>query len=140
MVAATQTVIRLLGLLLAGLLLAGCGGSGEQLTLPSALPVVTAGEAYRATLFVTGGHGPFQWDVSADELPPGLTLNPETGVIEGQAWRIGRYPLHVTVRDAAYGVGSAVVRMEVIAAVPCCPNLLAMPAKWPARRCQPTPR
>lgn len=116
MVAATQTVIRLLGLLLAGLLLAGCGGSGEQLTLPSALPVVTAGEAYRGTLFVTGGHGPFQWDVSADELPPGLTLNPETGVIEGQAWRIGRYPLHVTVRDAAYGVGSAVVRMEVIAA------------------------
>ncbi|MES2946963.1 MAG: Ig-like domain-containing protein [Pseudomonadota bacterium] len=104
-------------LLLAGMLLAGCSGSQEPTSLPSALPLVTAGQAYRAKLSTSDGQAPARWEVAAEDLPPGLTLNPQTGVIEGQTTHTGRYNIHVTARDATGGSAvSAVVRMEVIAA------------------------
>ncbi len=87
------------------------------MSLPSALPLVTAGEAYRAKLSTSEGQAPTRWEVAAEDLPPGLALNPQTGVIEGQTTRVGRYNLHVTARDATgAGAVSSVVRMEVIAA------------------------
>lgn len=110
-----RLVVRWFDLLLVSLVLVGCGGSGDSLTLPSALPLVTMGENYRAALTATAGQAPFEWQVDPDTLPPGLVLNPATGVIEGTASRIGRYAVQVTVWDSAYRQGSAVVNMEVIA-------------------------
>ncbi|MCF8154387.1 MAG: DNRLRE domain-containing protein [Rhodoferax sp.] len=115
MTAIVRSVARLLGLVLAGVGLVWCGDAGVSMTLPPALPLVTAGEPYRATLYADGAQLPLEWQVSDDELPPGLSLNRITGVIEGQASKVGRYELHVTVRDGAYRQSSAVVKMEVIA-------------------------
>jgi hypothetical protein len=48
------------------------------------LPDATVGEAYSTTLAATGGLTPYTWSVAGTiPLPPGLTLNAQTGVISG---------------------------------------------------------
>lgn len=58
---------------------------------PAALTITTAslpdaqiGKAYSATLTATGGTQPYTWSISAGSLPPGLSLDPATGVISGE--------------------------------------------------------
>jgi hypothetical protein len=41
------------------------------------------GTGYSQPLTATGGTGPYAWQVSGGRLPPGLTLNPATGQING---------------------------------------------------------
>jgi Putative Ig domain len=47
------------------------------------LPTATTGDAYTASLSATGGTGNGTWSVTSGSLPPGLNLNPSTGVISG---------------------------------------------------------
>lgn len=44
----------------------------------------TINSLYSQVLATTGGVGPFQWSLVGGELPIGLSVNPETGVIEGR--------------------------------------------------------
>lgn len=47
------------------------------------LPAANLGELYECSLDVDGGVAPYVWEVRAGELPYGLTLDPESGVISG---------------------------------------------------------
>ncbi|HUN37855.1 MAG TPA: putative Ig domain-containing protein [Trebonia sp.] len=58
------------------------------------------GVAYSNGLAVTGGTAPYTWSVSAGSLPPGLSLNPTTGVISGTPTAVGLYTFTVQVTDA----------------------------------------
>ncbi|CAO5254753.1 DUF7927 domain-containing protein [Frankia sp. AgKG'84/4] len=69
------------------------------LTFPPPPPAQT-GIAYSNTLVVTGGTAPFTWSVTAGTLPPGLTLNPSTGVLAGTPTTAGTYTFTVGVTDA----------------------------------------
>jgi hypothetical protein len=64
------------------------------------LPAATGGQPYSATLAATGGITPYTWSVSSGSLPPGLTLNPSTGVISGTPDVVGTYSFTVTVTDS----------------------------------------
>ena len=66
----------------------------------TSLPAATGGQPYSATLAATGGITPYAWSVSGGSLPPGLTLNPSTGVISGTPDVAGTYTFTVTVTDA----------------------------------------
>ena len=59
-----------------------------------------AGVAYSNGLAVTGGTGPYTWSVSSGSLPPGLSLNPTTGVISGTPTSVGLYTFTVQVTDS----------------------------------------
>ena len=59
---------------------------------------------YWATIAVTGGQDPV-WSVSVGALPPGLRLDPATGVLDGVPKRRGAFPFIVSVHDA---VGASV--------------------------------
>jgi hypothetical protein len=52
------------------------------ITTPEALPDAIAGRPYALALAAKGGTGAFRWSV-AGELPKGLTLQTETGVLSG---------------------------------------------------------
>jgi hypothetical protein len=61
--------------------------------------IAKAGEPYSSegAFSVTGGSGNYTW--SATNLPPGLTIDPVTGVISGTSLTAGTYVITVTATD-----------------------------------------
>jgi len=59
------------------------------------------GTAYSVTLEVDGGTEPYTWDVSAGDLPEGLELDSDTGVISGTPTTAGGYDFTVEVEDSS---------------------------------------
>jgi hypothetical protein len=92
-----------------GLALAGCGGGGgggEQKFPPPFLvpvPVINEGwigQPYSCALPVQGATPPLVFALTAGALPPGLTLDPPTGLISGTPTTEGRYPFEFSVTDS----------------------------------------
>ena len=79
-------------------------GNPPSIIGPATLPDWTIGNDYGsasrpATMTTTGGTAPYTW--SATGLPPGLTINPSTGVIGGTPSATGTFSsIVVTVTDA----------------------------------------
>jgi hypothetical protein len=69
-------------------------------TSPHSLPGGTLDQSYRQVLTATGGHGALTFAVTSGSLPPGLTLDPATGVLFGTPNAPGDYHSRITVRDA----------------------------------------
>jgi hypothetical protein len=74
--------------------------TGTLAVATTALPDATQTLPYSATLLASGGTPPYTWSVAGGALPPGLTLQPSTGVIEGAPGQTGTYPFTVQVVDA----------------------------------------
>ncbi|WP_305074385.1 fibronectin type III domain-containing protein [Micromonospora okii] len=64
------------------------------------LPLGEVGAAYSDQFIVEGGTAPFSWSLAAGSLPPGLTLDPATGLLSGRPTAGGAYPMTVRVTDA----------------------------------------
>ncbi|MBI4465831.1 MAG: putative Ig domain-containing protein, partial [Acidobacteria bacterium] len=58
------------------------------------------GAFYSAPLLAVGGRQPYFWTLEEGRLPPGLFLDPTTGVISGTPQREGEYRFTVLVLDA----------------------------------------
>jgi hypothetical protein len=85
------------------------GGGSAARTIPltvvsgltivtGSLPAATVGQAYTATLSVSGGTAPYTWAVAAGALPAGLTLTGGTGVIAGTPISATGSPFTMTIR------------------------------------------
>ncbi|HSE96724.1 MAG TPA: putative Ig domain-containing protein [Blastocatellia bacterium] len=59
------------------------------------------GQSYSHQLLFTGGRAPYSWAVAGATLPPGLTLNSETGLISGTPTQTGTYNFTVRLTDSA---------------------------------------
>jgi hypothetical protein len=86
-------------------------GNGFQdvfrVTIPGPLEITTAslqngevGVPYQDTLRAQGGMPPYVWEITAGELPEGLSLEPLTGVISGAPSAAESQVFTVEVRDA----------------------------------------
>jgi Putative Ig domain len=64
-----------------------------------ALPKGTVGQAYSATIAVTGGTKPYTFTAET-ALPPGLSLNSKTGAISGMPTQAGKYTFLVKITDS----------------------------------------
>ncbi len=62
------------------------------------------GQLYISSLVATGGLSPYTYSISVGSLPPGLTLNPSTGVITGTPTTIGTFSYTARVQDSAAAV------------------------------------
>ncbi len=65
------------------------------------LPAPLAGSPYRARLQARGGTPPLRWEVVGGALPPGLSLNPATGLLSGTPTGEGEFAFAVRVTDSA---------------------------------------
>jgi hypothetical protein len=90
----------------AALTIAGC---------PSGAAV--AGQAYSSSLSASGGTPPYLWSVSAGQLPPGLNLNPGSGVITGVPTASGGYNVTFQAKDSGSATATKNCSINVAAAL-----------------------
>ena len=79
---------------------AGGGGSGGASFVNTNLAVGRMGTVYADQLTITNGVGPYVY--GAEDLPPGISLNGQTGVLSGNPAAAGRY----FVTFSAFDVGA----------------------------------
>jgi hypothetical protein len=81
----------------------------------SDMPAPIKGRFYNFAMQATGGSGNYLWSIPAGTLPPGLWLDPQTGLIHGKAARKGSWTFQVMVQDAQNIASSqsAVLTMNV---------------------------
>jgi hypothetical protein len=98
---------RVLPLALLFIVVLACSCASAPLAFsPTELPDAQVGQAYEATITVSGNHTPvFLISVDSEELPPGLTLhyedNASTAEIKGVPEKAGEFEF--TVRASCYG-------------------------------------
>ncbi|MFI5117316.1 MAG: beta strand repeat-containing protein, partial [Terriglobales bacterium] len=66
----------------------------------TSLPSGTLAFQYSATVGASGGVPPYTWSVTVGNLPPGLNLDPASGLISGTPTMTGTYPFTVQVSDS----------------------------------------
>jgi hypothetical protein len=113
-----------------------CSGN-RAFTLAIACPTITVGPAtippaqvntlYSQALAAPGGVGVTTW-TSTGTLPPGLTLNPATGLLAGTPTQTGSFNFTVTARDVNLCTGATAYTLIVGTCAP----LLINPATIPA--------
>ena len=77
--------------------------------IPGPLQIVTAGDLTKGTVNVSyfftlqsgrGGLSPYIWALATGTLPPGLSLNPNSGVISGTPTQLGTFSFTVRLTDS----------------------------------------
>jgi hypothetical protein len=72
------------------------------LTIATAnLPDGTTRANYLQNLTATGGAPPYRWAISAGSLPPGVSLDGNSGIVSGSPTQPGRFTFTVNVTDSA---------------------------------------
>jgi len=85
----------------------------------TSLPEGTVGQSYSQTLQATGGKPPYSWNLVSGRgnLPPGLTLNPSSGVISGTPTAGGTFNFTVQVKDSEQRTDTQDLSLRVIVPV-----------------------
>ena len=65
------------------------------------LPQATVGTSYSATLTATGGTPSYTWNVASGNLPSGLSLARQTGIITGTPTASGSYSFDIIATDSS---------------------------------------
>ena len=105
-------------LLVASLLLSNSAVFAQDAQHPDALPVASAGAAYKYDFRLaddeTRASGALKWSLRSGELPPGLALDP-SGTLSGNiaATISGRFVFEVQVQDATGASGTMWFALEV---------------------------
>jgi hypothetical protein len=73
----------------------------ELKVVTDSLPGSFYGMKYQAKLEATGGLPWYRWKIEVGELPSGVTLDPETGIISGIPTTPGSNTFVVSVRDSS---------------------------------------
>ncbi len=80
----------------------------ETISLPDGI----AGRSYYAAFTASGGSEPFRWTIPGN-LPEGLSLDQERGIISGALIVPGIYDVEVTVKDSGGASDSGIFRITV---------------------------
>ncbi len=79
-----------------------------SITSSGALSPATLNSAYSTRINTTGGVQPFRWTIASGTLPPGLSLDPISGVISGTPTQANTFKFTPTVRDSTLPINQIV--------------------------------
>ena len=90
------------------------------ITIQTALPNGTVSSSYHEQLSASGGLAPYQFLLAIGALPPGLSLNQQTGEISGTPTLAGNFRFAIEVKDSsseasggpAYGIRAYMVNVN----------------------------
>lgn len=68
---------------------------------PASTPIGKVGSVYSLPLAATGGSGEISYQLASGTLPPGVTLDPTSGLISGAPTEAGFYSVSVLAKDTA---------------------------------------
>jgi hypothetical protein len=88
------------------------GESGQVSVTPSALPTVTASQAYSARFRQSGATPPVTWALTGT-LPSGISFDPGAARLSGTTTQLGSYPLAVSATGARGLKGTTEVTLVV---------------------------
>jgi len=77
------------------------------------LPQGVVGAPYTGTFTAAGGTAPYTWSVTSGQLPAGLTLATNTGILSGTPTANGNYSFGITVTDSSSSVQSATTTVSL---------------------------
>jgi hypothetical protein len=99
---------------------ASAGPSSALSISIASLPQGLVGSSYTGNFTAVGGASPYTWSVSSGQLPPGLTLGANTGVLSGTPTASGNYSFGIKLIDSSSSVQSATttVSLPVVTAAP----------------------
>ncbi|HEY5985476.1 MAG TPA: cadherin repeat domain-containing protein, partial [Streptosporangiaceae bacterium] len=109
-------------------------GSAVTATLtlsPATLPAAPVGTPVTQQITAAGGMAPYRFLVTSGSLPPGLSLNPDTGVMSGTPATVGSYRLTITATDSSPSRHSG-SRAYTLQITPPAVTLALAPATLPA--------
>lgn len=95
---------------------------------PAVLPNGREGTPFSTTFTVTGGNGPYSFDLYSGDLPPGLSLSPN-GVLSGSATTAGEYIFILRISDSTGCTGRRIYRILVY---PACTPISITPSSLPS--------
>ncbi len=97
------------------------------------LPQGVVSASYTGTLSVSGGTAPYTWSIASGQLPAGLTLAANTGIISGTPTTSGSYSFGVSVVDSSSSPQSATATVPLtVGAAPATPTPLTISFVLPA--------
>jgi len=128
----------------------GCTGAGTVYNLviscptitlaPGTLPGGTQGIAYNQTIAASPSGTPYTYSVTSGSLPPGLSLDTNTGALTGTPTTTGAYTFTITATGWVTCTGSRAYSLVVTDATGCMTNALtqtfdgvtapALPSPW----------
>ena len=65
-------------------------------------PSCKVGAQFSYQMKIWGGMTPFSWILASGQLPPGLALDPSTGLIQGKPSKSGSYTFSIRLTDASF--------------------------------------
>ncbi len=79
----------------------------------SSLPAGIINQQYQAQLTASGGLPPYTWNITSGSLPPGVSLNQNTGAIAGTPSTTGTFQFTAQATDSQNNPGSAQLSITI---------------------------
>jgi uncharacterized protein YhjY with autotransporter beta-barrel domain len=94
---------------------------------PSTIPGGTVGSGYSQFITASGGTGPYTYSISTGALPPGFTLNTNTGLTGGTPTAGGTFTFGVKAVDSTTGTGAPFSHVAGYSLVIAAPTITVSP-------------